>query len=163
MKKLCAVLLVLGSVGTSWGRQPVPAPSAISPVGLEVGDLSPQPTPAVPLQAVPEVVQTSHQIVPVPEQPGMILGNVPAYPVVPLYPTVVRKQRNIHPCAVQKIVSVPDPCDPCRCVCIAICVPPCACERVSVSRRGDRVNFHYGKYEVDVTARRGKLIVSYED
>ncbi|ODA33561.1 hypothetical protein [Planctopirus hydrillae] len=76
-----------------------------------------------------------------------------------------RRERNIAPCAVPKIVSIKDPCNPCQCVCVKICVPPCACEEeVKVRRGGDKVIYDYGKYSVELTSssRRG-IIVTYHD
>ena len=81
----------------------------------------------------------------------------------------VQDVRNIHPCAVPKIVSIANPCyDPCdacseRCVNVQICVPPCGCPDVKVSRRGTRVKYDYGKYAVKITSRRGVVTVNYDD
>lgn len=91
---------------------------------------------------------------------------------VPLY-NCVRYQdlRNVAPCAVPMIVSVPDPCassDPCSCcappcVNVQICVPPCGCPEVKVSRRGTRIKYDYGKYAMKITSRRGVVTVNYDD
>jgi hypothetical protein len=77
----------------------------------------------------------------------------------------------MSPCAVTKIIAVNDPCacnDPCnccgpKCVYIQICVPACACERVSSRRHGDRVRYDYGKYAVDVRVKKGYIEVDYQD
>ena len=81
--------------------------------------------------------------------------------------------RNIHPCAVTKIVSIKDPCwkpDPCSyecqvapCVLVKICVPPCGCPKVRVTRNGSKVKFDYGKYEVEISSRNGVVKVDYDD
>lgn len=77
--------------------------------------------------------------------------------------------RDIHPCAVKKVVSIIDPCfDPrscCKpkCVKVTICVPPCGCAKVRVSRNGRRVKYDYGKYEIKITSRNGKITVDYDD
>jgi hypothetical protein len=85
-------------------------------------------------------------------------------PMFPLYPKVrVIQPRNIAPCAVPKIVAVPDPCHPGACVFISICVPPGTCENVYTQAHADRVVFDYGKYAVKVTNRRGTLVVNYDD
>lgn len=85
-------------------------------------------------------------------------------PVIELYQNVrVRDARNVHPCAVKKIVSVPDPCDKCCRVCIEICVPPCENETVRCFRNGNRIRFCYGQYSVDVTSRRHDVVVNYND
>ena len=81
--------------------------------------------------------------------------------------------RNIHPCAVTKIVSIKDPCwkpDPCSCECqvapcvlVKICVPPCGCPKVRVTRNGSKVKFDYGKYEVEISSKNGIVKVDYDD
>ena len=104
---------------------------------------------------------------PVPDQayssatmPAPIVVGTP----IALYSNVKYKdQRNIHPCAVSKIVQIADPCNPACCIAIEICVPPCACECVSVSKCGTRVKYDYGKYEVEITSRRGRVTVDYDD
>lgn len=104
---------------------------------------------------------------PTPEaiQPGQVIGTLVHEQSVELYCDVeYRRERNIHPCAVKKIVSVADPCNPCGCVFVAICVPPCDCnEEVNVRCRRDAVTFDYGKYSVRINEHRGKLIVTYLD
>lgn len=77
-------------------------------------------------------------------------------------------KREMHPCAVTKIVRVNDPCacktgcSP-KCVYIAICVPPCDCEEdIRCRRAGDRVRYDYGKYKVDIRVRRGFIVVDYQ-
>ena len=89
---------------------------------------------------------------------------VEASPVIELYTNVrVRDRKNIHPCAVSKIVQVVDPCDKCCKVFVEICVPPCANETVRCYRNGDRLRFCYGEYSVDVTTRRYDVVVNYND
>ncbi|MAG93050.1 MAG: hypothetical protein CMJ48_04805 [Planctomycetaceae bacterium] len=78
---------------------------------------------------------------------------------------------NIHPCAVPRIVQMPDPCaccDPCscckpKCVNVRICVPPCGCPKVRVTRKGNKVKYDYGKYEVELTVKKGYIEVDYDD
>ena len=86
---------------------------------------------------------------------------------------------NIAPCAVTKIIMVPDPCachNPCnccapKCVAIKICVPPpnpcgCGCSgepRVKIKRGGRKQEYDYGKYEVEVTVKDGYVEVDYDD
>jgi len=79
-------------------------------------------------------------------------------------------KHNIHPCAVTKIVRVMDPCyDPracCepRCVYVQICVPPCGCPpKIKVSRRGRKVKYDYGEYEVELVSKKGTVYVDYDD
>ncbi|MEZ6121899.1 MAG: hypothetical protein R3C49_01845 [Planctomycetaceae bacterium] len=89
---------------------------------------------------------------------------------IPLF-TKVRyvDKREMHPCAVTKIVQVNNPCSSkhgctsCNdCVFIEICVPPCAREDVVCRRDGDRVRYDYGKYKVDIRVRRGYIVVDYQ-
>lgn len=79
---------------------------------------------------------------------------------------------NIHPCAVPKIVAVPDPCpQPCgccrpcapRCVYVKICVPPCGCVKIKRSKCGRKIKYDYGKYEVEIESRKGYVKVDYDD
>ncbi|MCP4786554.1 MAG: hypothetical protein GY903_28160 [Fuerstiella sp.] len=106
---------------------------------------------------------------------GQVLGSavyVDAAPE-PLF-TSVRyvDRREMHPCAVPKIIRVNNPCAdkdprnccaPPPCVYIQICVPPCGCEDVRCRRQGDRVRYDYGKYAVDVRIKRGYIVVDYQD
>jgi hypothetical protein len=76
--------------------------------------------------------------------------------------------RNIHPCAVEKIVAVPDPCkDACscgtRCVFVKVCVPPCDCYETKCKRNGNKIVMDFGKYEVEITSARGQVVVDYDD
>ena len=66
---------------------------------------------------------------------------------------------------------VPAPCacnHPCNCcapacVAVQICVPPCGCERVKISRDGRKHKYDYGKYEVEVKVKNGYVKVDYDD
>ena len=77
----------------------------------------------------------------------------------------------MHPCAVTKIIMVPDPCackDACgccapKCVAIKICVPPCECVDVSCKHDGRRQKYDYGKYSVEVKVKDGYIEVEYND
>ncbi|MCH2212683.1 MAG: hypothetical protein MK110_15375 [Fuerstiella sp.] len=107
-----------------------------------------------------------HHLEPVPE---------PADGDVELFQCVKYKDHDeIAPCAVPKIIQVPDPCackDACdccqccepKCVSIRICVPPCGCEQVKVSKNGTRIKYDYGEYEVDVRVKDGYIEVDYQD
>jgi len=114
---------------------------------------------------------------PAPAEEGYI---APADPAVKAHPTAglfhsVRYEdlRNIHPCAVTKIVSIKDPCwkpDPCSCECqvapcvlVKICVPPCGCPKVRVTRNGSKVKYDYGKYEIEIYSKNGYVKVDYDD
>lgn len=115
--------------------------------------------------AVTSQTTTAPVITPVPDQAYVVPTPAPTTgtPIV-LYSNVKYKdQRNIAPCAVSKIATIPDPCNPCCCVAVEICVPPCACECVKVSKCGTKVTYDYGKYEVVVTSRHGRVVVNYND
>lgn len=76
--------------------------------------------------------------------------------------------RNIHPCAVEKIVAVPHPCpDPCvcgqQCVYVRVCVPPCDCYETKCKRNGRKLVMDFGKYKVEITSARGEVVVDYDD
>jgi len=81
------------------------------------------------------------------------------------------KYTDLHeksPCGVSKIITVKNPCrhDGCcepETVCIEICVPPCACEKVRCRMFGNRIRYDYGKYAVDVRIKRGYIQVDYQD
>ena len=81
------------------------------------------------------------------------------------------KYTDLHekfPHAVSKIITVKNPCwdDSCcepETVCIEICVPPCACEKVKCRMFGNRIRYDYGKYAVDVRIKRGYIQVDYQD
>ena len=114
-----------------------------------------QPTPTIADPALPPLEELPSQAAPY---------SAPAVQPVALYRNVkYRDERKMHPCAVPTIVQVPDPCNPCCCVNIQICAPPCECLCV---RRGGllgrKIVFDYGKYQVDVRNRNGCLIVDYD-
>ena len=80
---------------------------------------------------------------------------------------------NIHPRGIPTLVQVPDPCA-CDCrhcnaccapqlVSIKICVPPGPCGRVKVRHGGRRIEYDYGKYEVEIKVRNGYVKVDYDD
>ena len=97
----------------------------------------------------------------------------------------------IAPCAVPKIISVPDPCaEPCEptytrvckdgkwvnectsCECeqkmvsIQICVPESCCDaepEITTRWNGSRIEYDYGEYEIDVRIKDGHIEVDYQD
>lgn len=57
-------------------------------------------------------------------------------------------------------------CDSCcepACVYIQICVPPCDCADVKISRNGTKVKYDYGEYEVEIKSKDGIVKVDYDD
>jgi hypothetical protein len=177
MKRLLTLAILCGTTATATAHQPMPAP-AIGPVEYTAG-YTPEPVPT-PNGAVPPapglqpgtivgsvaVAPGQQVLAPIPAHvnPGTVICNSCDGGHIQLYKKVrVVHARNIAPCAVSKIVSVPDPCDPCKCVFIEICVPPGRCENIEVNPRKNRVVFDYGRYSVQVTERRGTLWVNYQD
>ncbi len=85
----------------------------------------------------------------------------------------VEDRHNIHPCAVTKIISILDPCacdNRCsccgpKCVLVKICVPPCGCPKIKVTRHGRKVKYDYGKYTIEIKSskRKGIIEVDYDD
>ncbi len=86
-----------------------------------------------------------------------------------LYTNVRYKDlKNIHPCAVEKIVAMPHPCpDPCvcgpQCVYVRVCVPPCECYETKCKRNGRKLVMDFGGYKVELTSLRGRIVVDYDD
>lgn len=123
-------------------------------------------------QPPPPAPGSGSQLTPVPAGPQ---GDVVPHGAMPLYHNVkVEDPDHIHPCAVPKVVRIVDPCwkpDRCgccapaapRCVYVKICVPPCACERVKVSKNGRKVKYDYGDYSVELKSKDGCIEVDYDD
>lgn len=127
------------------------------------------------VQPPPPPAPGSGTIQPIPSGPA-VGGPVVGHPgAMVLYHGVkVKDRKNIHPCAVPKVVKIIDPCwkpQHCgccaparpRCVYVKICVPPCACERVKVSRDGRKVKYDYGEYQVELESKDGVVEVDYDD
>ena len=128
--------------------------------------------------------QTPSPAVPVPEPyplPGAPVATMPPADGTPIPQRAVdcelfdcvkyKDLRNIAPCAVPMVVSVKDPCaciDPCdcraapKCVNVKICVPPCGCPDVKLTRNGNKVKYDYGKYVIEITSRKGIVVVDYD-
>ena len=127
-----------------------------------------QPAPAL----VPPPETSAAPATPVPEAEGHALPS--AEPIALYHRVKYEDLDNIHPCAVKMIVQVKDPCppprDPCSCckpapryVFVEICVPPCDYKKIEISRHGSKVEYDYGKYEVEITSKRGVVYVNYDD
>lgn len=138
------------------------------------------------LAAVPA---TAVDLTPVPAPPGTVYG-APIEMGVPIEGTIIEgpvyvdscaeplftnvkyvDRKEMHPCAIPKIIRVNDPCagkhdvgccGP-KCVYIEICVPPCGCEEVKCRKHGDKVRYDYGKWAVDVRVKKGFIVVDYQD
>lgn len=87
----------------------------------------------------------------------------------PLFDKVkVVDKREMHPCAVKKIIRVNSPCPDAgccgpQCVFIEVCAPPCECnEDIRCRRNGDRLSYDYGKYGFDIRVKKGFIVVDYQ-
>jgi len=95
-----------------------------------------------------------------------------AVQVIELFPCVTYEDHgHIHPCAVRTVVAVkdptccPDPCGCCQpgCVYVEICVPPCCPYKYEVKRRDhSKIEYDYGRYEIEITSRNGVVHVDYD-
>lgn len=157
MKKYIAVALLLGATTIANGRETLMVPAV--PQGAAIAyQANYSPTPAGEMTPVP----ATHPA-------GTIVCDACDAHGLELYCNVkYLTTRRMHPCAVEKIVSVPNPCyDPCNpcsgapCVFVKICVPPCGCEHVSCGLNGRRLNYDYGQYGVRITVRGDKIVVVY--
>jgi hypothetical protein len=139
------MFLVLGLASTAIAAE---RPARLTPtLGVAVqSQVPPSPTP------VPDQSYVTAPAAPVVVSPAVLYTNVR-----------VKDRRNIAPCAVPTIVQVPDPCDPCCCVNVEICAPACPPVCVKTSKCGTKVKYDYGDYEVEITSRRGRVTVDYDD
>lgn len=165
MKKYVALAMLLGATTIASGREPILIPAAPSGPVEHIAQYSPTPAGAA---------EEDGELHPVPagSAVGTIVCDACDADGLVLYDNVkVIQSRKIHPCAVPKIVQVPNPCyDPCKpcygepCVLVEICVPPCGCEEIYCTKNGKRMVFDYGDYAVKVTARHnGKLYINYDN
>lgn len=172
MNKILATVAVLSLCTLGQARDPIFIPQDQALAFQVPQQYAPSPTPMPAPMAAPQPIPQPHYATPYASpmpagpiyegDPCIVCDNYAGCPL-PLFPHVkVRQARNIHPCAVEKIVAVPNPCGP-GCVHICICVPPCACECVKVGPLGRRTCFDYGKYSVTVIERRHGLVVDYND
>ena len=129
--------------------------------------LMPMPAPAGTIYAAPPM---QHQVYDMPVETTIPYEQLhyDSAPV-PLFTRVKYvDKREMHPCAVTKIIQVNNPCYDCnsccepKCVFIEICVPPCECETVKCRRHGDRVRYDYGKYAVSVRVKKDFIVVDYQ-
>lgn len=163
--------------------QPAAAPTPYEEVQIPVAPLPGTPTPVTERIAAQPAVTESLSPVMSPSAsefpastsiyPELTPGAVPLQaPVgIPLFEAVrYRKERNVAPCAVPMVVAVIDPCynpksccEP-TCVYVEICVPPCSeCPpKVICRRKGQYVKYDFGRYEVEICSRNGRVTVDYE-
>lgn len=164
MKKLVAIAMLLGATTIATGRERAVVAQLDAPLAYQSNY---SPVPATPTVADDDTLHP----VPAGSPIGQVVCDACDAGGLELYQNVhVKQSRKIHPCAVPKIVQVPNPCyDPCNpccdqnpCVLVEVCVPPCGCECVSVTKNGRRTKLDYGKYAVKVTERNGRLFINYD-
>lgn len=159
---------------TANGTGPVLAPSPILPAQPRPPQ-APQPLVVEPAPQAPAVRHSAGYVPSIEPVPAQGYALPPGATVIggsslELYPYVkYRATRNVAPCPVTMIVPVKDPCDcsacgPAKCVNVQICAPNCPCPpTVTSSRDGNRTRYDFGKYAVNIIARKGTLIVDYDD
>ena len=92
-------------------------------------------------------------------------------PVVICRTIRIEDPENIAPCAVPTQITV---CDPytCKEVTLTVCMPPQAVKsccrpakivRAEISRRGRKVKYDHGKYEVEIHFSRHGIVIDYDD
>lgn len=79
---------------------------------------------------------------------------------------VYRHPKKAHPCSIPAVIAVKNPCltkrdCPTSYVNVEICLPPCDCAKVKVKKCESKVVYMYGGYSVEVTSKKGKVIVTY--
>jgi hypothetical protein len=47
---------------------------------------------------------------------------------------------------------------------VSICVPPCGCPpKITCRKDGAYVKYDYGKYRVEITSKKGVVVVDYDN
>ncbi|MFO1095144.1 MAG: hypothetical protein U0992_17830 [Planctomycetaceae bacterium] len=138
-----AGLVSIAAVGATPELPPLPAPETAA-----VPTLATTPTPATPL-------------VPTPDSNASPSKSAP--PIV-LYTNVkVEDRHNIPECAVPIVISIPDPCQPGCCRYIEICALPDCKPVVTTSPSGRKIEYDYGRFEVEIYNRSRYVVVNYDD
>lgn len=134
---------------------PIPGDPLEGPIGY----VPPSPVyrPVSP-QPVPPIVQLPIEMDyhPITEAPGIEMFKRVRY----------TGERRKAPNAITKVVVIKDPCQrknsSCEsCVAIEICVPACACEKVTANKSGNNIRYNYGKYGVEIRIKAGRVVVAY--
>lgn len=165
MLLLVALVAACSTAVSAKERIDVPAPQLGQGVTLGNSTVAQsQPGPALYPTPVPQ-----NALPPSPGGAPLPMVAPPAAGPIALYDCVKYRQcRKIAPCAVPMVVSVKDPCSlPCdcceKCVNVEICVPQCECPpTVTTCNNGCKVRYDFGKYAVNITSRRGVVIVDYD-
>ena len=167
-----------GVYGKAVAFQEIVPPAPLYAPGTAEGPFVPLPAdPPGTLTPVPEPTLAPQSIQPVPQ--GIPLTTsapqppVETYQTIELYPYVKYEDLdNVHPFAVKKIVAVKDPrapkqlCGNCAppSVFVMICVPPTGRFEFDVKRKDySKIEYDYGKYEIEITSKNGIVYVDYDD
>ena len=136
--------------------------SCLAAVGLlaVAAYAAPEPPPLPAPDAV-ETATPATPLVPVPDGHGT--PSASAEPIV-LYQNVkVEDRDNIPACAVPIVVAIPDRCNPGCCRYIEICVPPDCEPHISTSPSGRKIEYDYGRFEVEIYNHERYVVVNYDD
>ncbi|MCA9077087.1 MAG: hypothetical protein KDA93_18820 [Planctomycetaceae bacterium] len=160
---ILAILLVTACVCHSSAQEPTVAPEFMPPL-LPSPSATTAPDYVPPASPVP---LSTHEAYSAPQSvPPVVIDEYPqVYPVetVALYDRVrIRDPHKAHPYGVPTVISVADPRNRSCTVNVEVCMPPCACERVTHNLRGNRVRYDFGKYEIEVISRLGVVIIDYD-
>ncbi len=160
-----------GMYGKAVAFQEIVPPAPLQAPGSVEGPVVPLPAdPPGRIQPVPEPAPLRTPVPMTTPAPG---PPVETYQTIALYPYVKYEDLdNVHPFAVKKIVAVKDPrapkglCGTCAppSVFVMICVPPRGRFDFDVKRKDySKVEYDYGKYEVEITSKNGIVYVDYDD
>lgn len=139
MSCAAASVMVITAALAAPEAPPLPAPDAVA---------LPTPTPATPLVPVPD---------------GHAAPSASAEPIV-LYSNVKYEDRdNIPACAVPLVISIPDRCNPGCCRYIEVCVPPDCEPCITTSPSGRKIEYDYGRFEVEIYNHKKYVVVNYDD
>lgn len=165
LKKFALAVVGASLAVSSVGAESLPVRTVAFPVpAIDGPSLS---APVITSEALPaylaEPTPVDEPTPAIPEEVPVPVVAAPVYVGPALFTKVkVKDERKIHPCAVSVVVSAPDPCNPKCQVCVEVCVPPCTPAEVSCRRCGEKIVYDFGKYEVKLTARRGRVVIDYD-
>jgi hypothetical protein len=139
---------------------------------LRGGDVTYPVLPVAPVSPVPPVPGLS--VAPIPRQPSLMphrIGEIIDCPVQLATCIRVKDPDHIAPDAVPTVVAVRDPnlCrHKCKCciesvVYVEVCLPPCPPRKLRISPCGTYICMNYGKYQVELTSRKGLITIDYDD
>ena len=72
-----------------------------------------------------------------------------------------KDRENTHPHSIRQTLFVPSRCG-CGEIAVDVCAPP-GCPIIKTKRRGKKIEYDYGDYEVDIIQKDGEILVDYDD